>query len=104
METGWKQGEGGEERRGPSLFVPALARKSIKRRNRVSIVRARDTHACIRVCAFTWHTDDAHALPTGNIHSDRSRRAEKSKTRPGCRAYLLVNINVFRTLVELIKC
>ena len=36
-------------KRGPNLFVPALARKSIKRRNRVSIVRAHDTRRCVRV-------------------------------------------------------
>lgn len=76
METGWKQGEGG-----PSLFVPALARKSIKRRNRVSIVRARDTRARVYTCIYVCVWLNAHGRRTraakGNIHSDRSRQGEK---------------------------
>lgn len=94
-------------KREPSLFVPALARKSIKRRNRVSIVRAHDTRRCVRVgrgsvCAMgeCMNTVAKHTAK-GNT---RQVGTGESKTRPSCRSYLVVNINVFRTLVELIKC
>lgn len=81
MEAGWKQGEGGEGR-GPSLFVPALARKSIKRRNRVSIVRARDTrvHTCTYVwvhvaeCTRTTHTRRRREYTLGQVETGRKAR------------------------------
>lgn len=77
METGWKQGEGG-----PSLFVPALARKSIKRRNRVSIVRARDTRArvytrvcvCVAECTRTTHTRCQGEYTLGQVETGRKAR------------------------------
>lgn len=97
-------------KRGPNLFVPALARKSIKRRNRVSIVRAHDTRRCVRVrrgvvCAVGECTNTQwleHTRRRG-ILLDRSRRG-KARLAQAAGAYLVVNINVFRTLVELIKC